>query len=520
VSEIPVIDLFAGPGGLGEGFSALDEGRRFRIGLSVEMEEAAHRTLTLRAFFRQGHRAHVPDSYYAYVRGEIALTELQAAHPDRWAAAAAEAHRAELGVVPHREIRALIDERFGAEANGGNAVLIGGPPCQAYSLVGRSRMRPGREEEFEADRRHFLYREYLRILADHAPAVFVMENVKGLLSSTHGGERIFTRITADLREPGKALHGQRLRRRDVRYRLVALGSPVDRDLFGKEVDRAEDFVLRSEALGLPQARHRVIIVGIRDDIPAVGVPPGRLSGGGAELATVGGAIGDLPDLRSGLSRGDSRERWVGLVRAAARDLGASPSPLRERFRELAARVSVPEHDRGSPFIETETAPAFARDWYHDSRLRGVLNHETRGHMDADLNRYLFAAVFAEAEGRSPRLGQFPPELLPAHRNVERALRTGLFADRFRVQVAGRPSTTVTSHISRDGHYFIHPDPSQCRSLTVREAARLQTFPDNYFFEGPRTKQYVQVGNAVPPLLAREVASVVSEIMRSYVSRVG
>jgi DNA (cytosine-5)-methyltransferase 1 len=127
-------------------------------------------------------------------------------------------------------------------------------------------------------------------------------------------------------------------------------------------------------------------------------------------------------------------------------------------------------------------------------------------MESDLRRYLYASAFALAYNHSPKgHGEFNlPVLRPNHLNWE----TGKFADRFRVQLANRPATTVTSHISKDGHYFIHPDPSQCRSLTVREAARLQTFPDNYFFEGNRTQQFHQVGNAVPPLLANQIAEIV------------
>jgi DNA (cytosine-5)-methyltransferase 1 len=144
------------------------------------------------------------------------------------------------------------------------------------------------------------------------------------------------------------------------------------------------------------------------------------------------------------------------------------------------------------------------EWLVDPELRSLPNHETRGHMASDLSRYAYAAAFSEIFQRSPKAQEFPAGLAPSHVNWS----TGKFADRFRVQCWGSPSTTVTSHISKDGHYFIHPDPMQCRSLTVREAARLQTFPDNYFFEGNRTQQFVQVGNAVPPLLAHRIAEAV------------
>jgi DNA (cytosine-5)-methyltransferase 1 len=134
-------------------------------------------------------------------------------------------------------------------------------------------------------------------------------------------------------------------------------------------------------------------------------------------------------------------------------------------------------------------------------------------MQKDLYRYFYAACFAQAENISPKLRDFPIDLLPNHANVADAIEgNNLFQDRFRVQLPDRPKTTVTSHISKDGHAFIHYDPTQCRSMTVREAARAQTFPDNYLFTGSRTAQYTQVGNAVPPLLANQIADRVYRVL--------
>lgn len=475
---VKVVDIFAGPGGLGEGF---DSNPAFQIALSIERDAHAHCTLETRTFFRQFRRGHAPREYYAYLRGEISRDRLFSAYPKQARVARAVARQAELGKEDPRAIDAWIREALGHDYKKGHWVLVGGPPCQAYSLVGRARRARESRELFESDERHYLYIEYLRILKRHRPAIFVMENVKGLLSANVAGERIFSKICDDLASAG--------------YDLCSLTGEQTQDLAQDWIPSS--FVVRAEDHGIPQNRHRVFIVGLRRGLQR-SLGSLRLT---KEKPSVGRVIGDLPPLCSVISkRHNEEETWQ-----KARNAGAALAS--KSFQCAQRRCS-----QGGRFVRNRRKPKFASSWLYDPKIGGALNHESRSHMSGDIERYAFAAVFAALNGRSPTILEFPKRILPKHRNVVSGVDVP-FADRFRVQVAGKPASTITSHICKDGHYYIHPDASQARSLTVREAARLQTFPDNYFFEGPRTEQYHQVGNAVPPLLAAQIADIVSACLK-------
>jgi DNA (cytosine-5)-methyltransferase 1 len=507
---IPVIDLFAGPGGLGEGFSALKRDGKaiFKIQLSIEKELHAHRTLELRAFFRQFDEA--PDEYYHYLRGNISRADLFKSFATEAGTAAREAWHAELGspAFPNK----LIDQRIRAALGDCTSwVLIGGPPCQAYSLVGRSRIIGEKNGlvKYERDRRHHLYRRYLRILAVHKPPVFIMENVKGLLSAMRRKQPIFERILRDLKNPPMALTDERGANvaPQLSYRLLPITSRQG-DLLQEFTP--EDFVVPMEDYGIPQTRHRIIVLGIRSDIDR---QPGTLQT--EKPVHIEQAVGDLLRLRSGISKEpDDAKSWCEAISAISHAKWVISEKFSREFQEelrRTVRMLSTELTRGAEFVSGTPAPKFASDWFSDARLGGFCNHTTRSHIKKDLQRYFFVAVFGKVHKQSPGLEDFPPELLPNHHNVSEALEGTKFNDRFRVQLAGRYATTVVSHIAKDGHYYIHYDPTQCRSLTVREAARIQTFPDNYFFEGPRTQQYHQVGNAVPPLLAKQIAEIVCDL---------
>lgn len=544
-----VVDLFAGPGGLGEGFASYETelngetDRPFKIIASVEKDPVACQTLQLRAFYRHlGSKGNVPEEYFDFIdeyerdnRPKGLLNEFY----EKFRAESKKAHEEvmelELGQKEGnkklnkrlRKLELRSDDRW---------VLIGGPPCQAYSLVGRARNRGIKGYKPEEDQQHYLYKEYLRILRERKPAVFVMENVKGILSSSPAGEPVFPKILNDLKDPNRALGKQRSQK-GKGYRLYSMttGECKDRNQETDNVD-PRDFILKAEDYGIPQRRHRVFVLGVREDIECVEPPilPTWKSLSPLNLVSV---IGELPQLRSGLSLRNSEgpdqfENWRDEVvrrEEEIRKIG-SESSSEDLFGGLAlssaakkARAAILKlkglntplernawNALDKEYKTDESIPDPLGKWFKNKNLHHWPNHETRSHIREDLGRYLFAAAWGKAHPKSsPKACNFPKQLSPEHRNWG----SGKFSDRFRVQLADEPATTITSHISKDGHYFIHYDPMQCRSLTVREAARVQTFPDDYFFMGPRTEQYRQVGNAVPPFLAHQVAKVVAKILK-------
>lgn len=536
IKQIPIIDLFAGPGGLGEGFSSVyteNMKRVFDIKLSIEKNEYAHQTLRLRSFYRKFPKEKVPKIYYQYIEENdktnknIYFKQLKEMYSKEWEAAEKEAWGNELPFKQEIKIYGNKEETIGYSTNDiekkhreidqkisnclkkdENFVLIGGPPCQAYSLVGRSRNQGISSE----DHRVHLYKEYLRIIAKHHPAIFVMENVKGLLSAKVNGKEVFSLIKKDLENPNSVFKNLN----SPKYKIFSfVKSPDYFTINGfPRYKEKNDYLIKSENYGVPQNRHRVILLGIREDLKY----DGEIVLNRKPIISLRTVIDDIPKIRSGISREiigknekgkhkykkieNTKNNWIKIVI--------------EHFRLVKKELKLNDDINFKKVIDTQGANFIYSDkinqsildgWYYDPQLNGLLNHESRTHLKEDLARYLFSSLYLKEKKDFPKLRDYPKWLLPEHKNV----MSNKFADRFRTQKPDQPATTVTSHISKDGHYFIHYDPQQCRSLTVREAARIQTFPDNYYFCGSRTHQYHQVGNAVPPYLAKQLAEIVNKI---------
>ena len=495
-----IIDLFAGPGGLAEGFNTYKGRVSFKTQVSVEMNHYACETLRGRKAFLE---ASENDD-------QVNLDLLK----DHWASSICQTSKSRVlnaissslsqkinNIVLHGEMGTpktdfdILTKITKLRESNNEIVLVGGPPCQAYSMAGRVKNAANPNYDATKDKRNYLYQEYLKFIGASQPAVFVMENVKGLLSAKIEGASVFNNILNDLQKPINPFTGNVGANYKI-YSLVKREGDIEQNIFGSLFD-AKDFLVKAEDYGIPQARHRVILLGVRNDItkiPKILEPQLKVS--------VKDAIDKLPELRPSITdRVLSDQQFNFELRAIALDLAKEANNFGDtgfssHLLSLEASIASSKHQ----YIRQS-------DSYD---LFGVYNHYSRKHMLGDIKRYFYVSSFADFYGRSPRgHHEFPYEgLAPDHKNW----KSNKFVDRFRCQVAVQPANTVTSHISKDGHHFIHYDPIQARSLSVREAARVQTFTDEYFFSGPQTAQYQQVGNAVPPELAKQIAAIVDDLL--------
>ena len=517
------IDLFAGPGGLGEGFTKAG----FEIAISVEKQSKECQTLVQRKL----HHALVDRGDLELARalalGDITVDDLRADETALVEECEAKVLQFELGSDPFADLHARISQNL---KNKGREplLLLGGPPCQAYSIVGRSRnigkskiaANPEALEEFYADNRHTLYREYLKVLAVFSPDVFIMENVRGILSAKTGPDAengsVIKQIVADIQKPRAAMAKDKAFLKEVKalgasladdeYDLFPLVTNDANDLFAEhEAPVAPiDFLIKSEEHGVPQTRHRVIICGIKKSLVKKRGWPQKLERQGE--TTLADVISSLPKLRSRITKQTvNDEDWEDVVGNEIKRLASVRKP------ELASNTTYEKRVKKARIKNNKKLSAFLED-----ALGPITEHKTRSHMLSDLARYYFCADYGERENCSPRISQWPTgEIAPQHKDIQRdgnQLTASSFVDRFKVQLWDKPSSTITSHISKDGHHFIHPDKTQCRSLSVREAARIQTFPDSYQFCGGISQQFHQIGNAVPPYLAFQIANILGKYL--------
>ncbi len=415
--QLNFLDLFAGAGGLSEGF--------IRAGFNpiahVEMDPAACYTLRTRMAYHWLKENDDLDQYVDYLKGNISRTEFYNLTPDTVINSVIDAEIGE-ETLPSifRQIDSLLENQ---EVD----LIIGGPPCQAYSVVGRARCPNG----MRGDKRNHLYAFYAKFLKKYTPKYFVFENVQGLLSAKD--------------ENGES--------------YLDLMRTLFRNEYGYETEYK---TLNAKDYGVPQSRKRIILVGKK-----------------------GTSTGFYPEPNK----------------------SESDVLVKDIFSDLPT-IAAGEGEVGPCNMEIDYHP-----WLRDVGIRNeqlpVTLHQARTHNERDLEIYKIAVKLWEEEKISLKYNELRDEL-KTHKNKDS------FVNRFKV-VAGdlKYSHTIVAHIAMDGHYYIHPDIKQNRSLTPREAARLQTFPDDYFFESGsgkpcRTPAYRQIGNAVPILLSQKIAEKLKE----------
>ena len=403
------IDLFAGAGGLSEGF--IRQG--FHPIAHVEMNKEACDTLKTRLAFHYLSQNRRTEVYVRYLKNTITREELWNAVPEKLINSVI---NNEISSASIQNIFQTIDAQL---SNKKIDIIIGGPPCQAYSLVGRSRD----PKRMIGDKRNYLYRYYAEFLRRYKPKYFVFENVLGLLTA---GNRKY------LNE------------------MISLFSEI-----GYSTDLQ---VLNAEEYSVLQKRRRVVIIGQRGKKR---FPFPELSKTPNSYELMKDLFYDLPTLQPGQEL----------------SIAKYTRPINKYLKETATR-------NGMEF---------------------VTQHITRQHNKRDLEIYSIAIKKWLNKKERLRYDELPTRL-QTHQ------KKNIFLDRFKVVDPKGHSHTIVAHISKDGHYYIYPDPNQVRSISVREAARIQSFPDDYFFEGGRTQAFKQIGNAVPPLMAFAIAKKIYQLL--------
>lgn len=395
------IDLFAGAGGLSEGFRRCG----FNIIAHVEKEYSAALTLKTREAFYYLKENNMLEDYISYVSGRISREELYSLVPEQIV------QRVINQEISDETCEGIFD-RIDSMLNGEPVrVIIGGPPCQAYSLAGRSRD----PQRMENDPRNYLYLQYIKFIERYRPDFFIFENVLGLLSA-RGGE-IFVSMQRDMRAVGY----------NIDYRVL----------------NACDF-------GVPQSRKRIILIGWNENINFEYPIFEKFNNN----VTVNCLLGELPSLNAGES---------------------IPYAFNNTINHELEEIHI-----------------------NDGTFKHILQHVSRNNNQHDLEIYRKCVETWNNLHRQLRYNELPARLTTHNNNR-------IFLDRFKVVPGDGISHTIVAHIAKDGHYYIHPNINQNRSLSVREVARIQTFPDDYYFENSRTAAFTQIGNAVPPLMAERIS---------------
>jgi len=354
------------------------------------------------------------------------------------------------------------------------SIVVGGIPCQSFSLIGARSGDEKRKEKFKQDARDNLYQEYFSIVKELEPKIIVIENVKGILSKKdNSGKRIIDTLISDFEAIGYSF---KYKSHDEKYRLV----------------NSADF-------GVPQKRERVIIIGINKKWKNALIPwikrthkdPAEEIKKLKNHVNLFDAIGNLPPIQSKITS-------TGLSKKESEEIKNKNSKIRSGSEEVILKDSnVKSHLNKL----SKSGKEFQK--FILSKDKKIINHIARNHQLRDIR------LFKEMN-QGETAGDFvvrSPE--KAHKLIKYKMHS--FKDKYRKQNYKMPCTTVFAHLQKDGNRFIHP--SQARSITVREAARIQSFPDSFEFKGPMSQKYKQIGNAVPPLLSKNyIAEALSQII--------